>query len=276
MKKILVPCDFSSTSVEAFRMAASIAAVSKGEILVLNVVEMPALTSSLIVPVRAYESAFLKGIKEKANKNFLKLKNRWAKKITANFFVEQGSVTGAINKFIDRRKVDLVVMGTHGSSGIREFAIGSNTEKIVRTSRVPVISVRQAPRTVSITDLVFPTDLMLVQRKVVDAVKLVQHFFKAKLHILYVNNPANFERDVLVEKRLVGLVKQNNFKNCDTHVYNDIDVENGVINFSSRFKNKMIVMPTHGRKGLGHLLSGSIAEDVVNHLDCPIWTLANQ
>lgn len=274
MKKILVPCDFSGPSNEAFKMAASIAASSKGEIFVLNIVEMPVLTSSLVVPVPAYEKAFLKGLKEKANKNFLNLKDRWAQKTKVSFFVEQGSVAGAVNKFIARKKVDVVVMGTHGSSGLRDFTVGSNTEKIVRSSKVPVISVRQAPRSNVITDLVFPTDLAPDQRKLAEGIQLLQSFFKAKLHILYVNNPANFQRDIFVEKRLAEFAKQYKFKNYSVHIYNDIDVENGVINFSARFKNKMIVMSTHGRKGLGRLLSGSVAEDVVNHLNCPIWTLA--
>ncbi len=274
MKKILVPCDFSSPSNEAFKMAAAIAMAGKGEIFVLNIVEMPVLTSSLIVPVRAYENAFLKGVREKATRNFLKLKDRWAKKVAASFFVEQGSVVNAVNKFIARKKIDVVVMGTHGSSGLREFTVGSNTEKIVRSAKVPVISVHHAPKNSSITDLIFPTDLAGDHRKLADAIKSLQSFFKAKLHILYVNSPANFERDVFVEKRLAEFVRQYKFKNCVAHIYNDIDVENGVINFSSRFKNKLVVMSTHGRKGLGHLLSGSVAEDVVNHLNCPIWTLA--
>jgi nucleotide-binding universal stress UspA family protein len=107
-------------------------------------------------------------------------------------------------------------------------------------------------------------------------VKALQSFLKARLHIVYINVPSNFISDHYTEKHLLEFARQNAFKNCSIHIYNDIDEESGIINFSSKFKNKIIAMSTHGRKGINHLMSGSIAEDVVNHIDCPIWTLAEK
>lgn len=113
-------------------------------------------------------------------------------------------------------------------------------------------------------------------KTLVTSVKALQIFFKAKLHILYLNTPANFNRDIFVEKRLSEFVQQNQFKNYTLNIYNDTDEESGIIDFSLRFKNKMIAMSTHGRKGMNHLMNGSIAEYVVNHIDCPIWTFAQR
>jgi nucleotide-binding universal stress UspA family protein len=274
MKKILVPCDFSGPSIQAFKFAAELASVSKGEIYLLNVMEMPVLHSSLFAPVIAYEKSFLKDIRAKANKNFEKLVDRYAKKVKVQFFVERGTVAEMVNKFIARKKIDLVIMGTHGTSGFKEFAIGSNTEKVVRSSKVPMMAVRIAPKKAAFENIIFPTNLKLEQKKTVTDIKALQNFFKAKLHILYVNDPANFTRDIFTETKLNEYAKRNQFKNYQIHIYNDIDTENGIINFSSRFKSKLIAMATHGRTGLSHLLSGSVAEDVVNHLDCPIWTSA--
>lgn len=276
MKKILVPCDFSAPSMEAFKLAAGIAAQSKGEIFVLNVVEMPVLHSSLLVPVQAYENSFLKEVRERADRNFTSMKNKWAKKGKVSLQVEHGVVVKSINKFVASKKIDLVVMGTHGSSGFREFTLGSNAEKVVRSCKVPVITVRQAPKGALFKDLILPVDLEGSQEKLAAAIKPLQTFFKAKLHILYVNNPIRFERSVYVEKKLNDFVQKNKIKNYTLNIYNDLDAENGIINFSKKFKNKMIAMSTHGRKGLAHLLSGSVTEDVVNHLGCPIWTYANR
>lgn len=276
MKKILVPCDFSTPSMQAFKLAADIATQSKGEVFLLNVVEMPVLHSSLLVPVRAYENAFLKGIREKATRNFIKMKEKWAKKVKAHLYVEHGVVVNSINKFVSRKKIDLIIMGTHGASGLKEFALGSNAEKVVRNSKVPVIAVQHAPRNTSFKDMILPVDLEDGQTKLAAAIKPLQAFFKAKLHILYVNNPTKFERNVYVEKKMNEFVQQNKIKNYTINIYNDLDAENGIINFSKKFKNKLVAMSTHGRKGLAHLLSGSVTEDVVNHLDCPIWTYSNR
>jgi K+-sensing histidine kinase KdpD len=166
------------------------------------------------------------------------------------------------------------VMGTHGASGIKEFTLGSNTEKIVRSCKVPVIAVKKNAKTVAIKNIIFPTNLKVANKNLLASIKELQSLLKARLHILYVNTPANFTRDHSTEEQLLGFARVNQFKNCSIHIYNDIDEESGIINFSSRFKNRMIAMSTHGRKGINHLLNGSIAEDVVNHIDCPIWTLA--
>ncbi len=276
MKKILVPCDFSSTSVQAFRFACQIATKSKGEVFLLNIVELPTLHSSFSVPVQAYESSFLKELKAKASKNFEKLKDQWSGKVKVHTGIEHGPVVSAIRKYVNRKGIDLIVMGTHGSSGFKEYAIGSNTEKIVRTSAVPVIAVKKSSNVSLLKDIVFPSGLGSKQENLIHLVKTLQSFLGAKLHILYVNTPASFNKDISTEKRLIEFSKQNHLKNCTLNIYNDIDEEEGVINFSSKFKNKMIALSTHGRKGLNHLFTGSIAEDIVNHIDCPVWTIAQQ
>ena len=271
MKKILVPCDFSDPAIQAFKFASEISSINKGEVFLLNIIEVPTLHNSM---AQAYEMDFLKEFKEKAVKNFEKMKARWGGTAKVQLLVEHGSIVGTINKLIEAKGVDLIVMGTHGSSGFREFAIGSNTEKIVRSSKVPVIAVKLAQKIASIKDIIFPIQLGLDQKDLVMSVKALQGFLKAKLHILHVNTPVNFTRDIDSGKKLSEFVKENQFKNCTINIYNDLDTGAGIINFSSRFPNKMVAMSTHGRRGLNHFLSGSIAEDVVNHIDCPIWTYA--
>lgn len=273
MKKILVPCDFSNTAIQAFKFACELATASKGEIFLLNVIELPTIHGSFMVPIHAYEDAFLKDIKAKAHKNFETIKERYAKKIKVHFSVEHGSVTEGIRKYVDRKRVDLVVMGTHGASGIKEYTMGSNTEKIVRSAKVPVIAIKKSVSVASLTNIIYPTNLKAAHKDFPAAVKSLQKYLKARLHIVYVNVPANFVPDRVSENRLLAFAKQHEFRNCAIHIYNDIDEESGIINFSAKFKSKIIAMSTHGRKGINHLMSGSIAEDVVNHIDCPIWTL---
>jgi hypothetical protein len=165
------------------------------------------------------------------------------------------------------------VIGTHGASGIREYVIGSNAEKVVRTSSVPVIAVKKNGGG-SIKNIIFPTNLSPASKELIAAVKELQNLFKAKLHILYINTLTKFNTDLITGSKLDEFVRSNKFKNYTVNIYNDMDEEKGISNFSSLFKNKMIAMSTHGRTGLGHLILRSFAEDVVNHVDCPVWTYA--
>jgi hypothetical protein len=103
-------------------------------------------------------------------------------------------------------------------------------------------------------------------------VKALQNFFKATLHIVWINTPSNFTRDSITHDRLKAFAKRFMIKDFTLSIFNDPFEESGVINFTHMIKADMIAMGTHGRKGLNHIMSGSVAEDIVNHVDCPIWT----
>jgi len=272
MNKILVPCDFSNTAMQAFRFACELATKSKSEIFLLHVVEMPVLPYSRFVPVQAYEKNFMKGIKEKVNKSFEGMKAKWGGKTKISLSVEAGSVSSSIQKFASRKKIDLIVIGTHGASGFKEYMIGSNAAKVVRQSSVPVIAVKKAMKVSAIKDIIYPTTFEPASKELISSIKELQKLFNAQLHILYVNTLTRFSTDLITGSRLDEFVKKNHFKKYTANIFNDMEEEKGIANFSSFFKNKIIVMSTHGRTGLGHLLMRSIAEDVVNHIDCPIWT----
>ena len=273
MKKILVPCDFSDPAIQAFKFAVEIARQSNGEVFLLNVVEVPVLHETVLMPTLYFEQSFMKEMKENAEKKFLKMKTKWASEgPIIHDSIVMGPTTATIRQFIDEKKIDLVVMGTHGASGAKEVLIGSNTEKIVRTSGVPVIAIKKTTKLSNIKNIVFANELDLEAEELTLKVKELQFFFHAKLHILYVNTPASFQRDIHTTKRLKDFAKRFMLKDFTLNVYNDIDQESGLKNFVRTIDADLVAMSTHGRRGLNHLLSGSIAEDVVNHLECPIWT----
>ena len=103
-------------------------------------------------------------------------------------------------------------------------------------------------------------------------VKDLQDLFDARLHVLYVNTPAMFKKDSETKANLQAFAKRFMLKNFTLNIYNDTSEEEGIANFAKDVKADMIALRTHGRKGIARLASGSIAEDVVNHINCPIWT----
>lgn len=274
MKKILVPCDFSKQAVNAFRFALDCARQSGGEVHLIHVIELPVMHDSVLMPVMSFEEVLLKELKEKSEVEYAKLIKKYADPTDKVKTVTQfGSPSRMIVSYIEGKSIDLVMMGTKGASGVKEFMIGSNAEKIVRTSPVPVIAVKDYPKGGIIKNIVFPNTLHTeLQEDLMMKVKAMQNFFKANIHIVWVNTPSNFTRDITTLKRLQEFAKRFLFKNYTIHVFNDLYEEDGIINFAHNIKADMIAMGTHGRKGLAHILSGSVAEDVVNHVDMPIWT----
>lgn len=272
MKRILVPCDFSDPAVQAFKFAVEVARKSGGEVILLNVIELPVMSDSVLMPTLSFEEAFIKDMKAHAEKNFDKMKTKWAGDVKITSLIEYGGTTPSIRDFVQDNKIDLVVMGTHGATGMKEFFIGSNTEKIVRTSPVPVIALKGNTKVSTIKNIVFPNTLDLDQEELTLKVKALQNFFGASLHVLYVNTPSRFRRDVEVKKEIKAFAKRFMLKDYTLTIFNDYTEEEGLRNFISETKADLVAMATHGRKGLNHLMSGSIAEDAVNHLQCPIWT----
>jgi nucleotide-binding universal stress UspA family protein len=228
----------------------------------------------VLIPAVSFDEVYLEKSGQHVEKNFTKMLTKWAKDgPKCKLVIEHGHVASAILRTI-AKKIDLVIMGTQGASGLKEFFVGSNTEKIVRRSTVPVIAVKKPAKFSSIRNIVFPNTLGEDQEELTLKVKALQNFFSATLHIVYVNTPGNFKPDSDTLPHLQRFARRFMLKEFTARVYNDTYQEEGIINFAEEVGADMIVMATHGRKGLSHLVNGSLAEDVVNHVDCPIWTFA--
>jgi nucleotide-binding universal stress UspA family protein len=277
MKKILVPYDFSKTAVNAYRFALDIAAQSKGIIHLVNVIELPVLHDTVLMPVLNFEETLLKELKEKAEGNFTTLLAKYkpeGTKIVRS--VQFGPVLGTLRDYIRQESIDIVIMGSHGASGLREFFIGSNAEKMVRFSPVPVTVIKEYRKT-QIKNIVFPNTLDTEEQEdLVMKVKALQHFFKAHVHIVWINTPLNFSPDTETLARLHTFARRFMLKDYTVHVFNHWEEENGILDFTRVVKGDLIAMGTRGRKGIAHLINGSLAEDVVNHSNGLVWTYTGQ
>jgi nucleotide-binding universal stress UspA family protein len=277
MKKILVPCDFSKPAINAYRFALDIAAQSKGIIHLLNVIELPVMHDTVLMPVLNFEEELLKDLRESAETRFAKIKDKYktqnVKIVSQTVF---GSVSRMIRDYITKESIDLVVMGSHGASGAREFFIGSNAERVVRHAPVPVLVVKDYYKG-HIKNIVFPNTLDTEnQEDLVMKVKSLQNFFKAHLHLVWINTPLNFTSDTRTIDRLEAFAKRFMLKDYTISIFNHTDEERGILEFSNMVKGDLIAMGTHGRKGIAHLLNGSLAEDVVNHNKGLVWTYTLQ
>lgn len=275
MKSILVPCDFSPESREAYAFALQVAARADGMVHVLKAIDLPVMYESALGTAPFYfDPVLIKELKEEARIQFEKLKAQFPTSVPVVFFAKEGPVTPTIRQFIKEEAIDLVVMGTRGASGLEEYLIGSNTEKIVRFSPVPVMAIRKSVPLGSIRNIVFPTTLE-IEPKLVSHVKALQQFFNARLHVVIINTPYNMERTVDEDARLKNFAKENNLSNYTLQSRNEFGEPQGIIGFANEIKADLIAMGTHGRRGLAHFFAGSIAEKVVNHVNTPIWTLSS-
>jgi nucleotide-binding universal stress UspA family protein len=273
MKKILVPCDFSAPAINAYRFALDVAAQSKGMIHLLHVIELPVMHDTVIMPVLNFEQELLKDLRKNAETQFNKITDKYNPEgVKVVSTIQFGSVFHVIQDFIKKESIDLVLMGSQGVTGIREFFIGSNAEKMVRKSPVPVLVTKEYHKG-PVKNIVFPNTMDTEdQEDLITNVKALQHFFKAHLHLVWINTPLNFTSDNITNDRLKAFAKRFMLKDYTISIFNQTDEERGIIEFSNSIKGDLIAMGTHGRKGIAHLINGSLAEDVVNHYKGLVWT----
>ncbi|MGV3604592.1 MAG: universal stress protein [Dyadobacter fermentans] len=274
MKNILVPFDFSALAMHALGFAADIAAASGGQVVALYVLNVaPVFGANLDSHGYGSNTAAMRADPgREAAARFEKVRQQLKGSIRPGFRVERGLLHQAILRAIHETEADLVVMGTKGSSGLAELLVGSNTEKVIRTAPVPVITVHKALTVSSIRNIIIPTAADSGQQHLVRQIKALQAFFGAHLHVLYVKTPDEKESDKAWTDILESYAAAHQLSDYSTHVTHAPTEEKGVLKFSKRIPDSMIAMGTHGYTGITHLMLGSVAENVVNHTREAVWT----
>ena len=235
MKNIIVPIDFSIQSENALRVAASLARKHGSKIYALHMLE---LNEAYITPV-----------------------------------IKHYKVFSEVNEVAAANNADIVIMGSHGTDGLLEIFIGSNTEKVVRNSEIPVLVIKHGEKEFSPKTMVLACDLDEENIHAYQRAKYIAAQFSAQLHVLYVNTPGdNFLSTEDINDKVTKFSKILGPEFLDVKIYNDYTVEKGVLNYAESQNIDVIGIPTHGRKGLSHFFMGSIGEDIANHSSIPVIT----
>jgi nucleotide-binding universal stress UspA family protein len=142
-RRILHPSDFSSASRAAFRKAIDMAKASRAELLLLHVVSpvvpvpgdgyvSPEMYEQLSASSRAWAQKRLDSLVAQAKKSRARVKG----------FILEGAASDEIVRFARARRVELIVMGTHGRKGIAKLFVGSVADRVVAAATCPVLTVR--------------------------------------------------------------------------------------------------------------------------------------
>lgn len=273
MNKILVPVDFSECSEYALKVASDLAKEYDAEIIALH---MMGLSDSVLTKDQSkqmYEGIYYVKLAEKRFKEFLN--KDYLKGVTVTDSVYNYKNFSELNAVAKENEVDLIIMGSHGSSGLSEVFVGSNTEKVVRNSDIPVLVVKKGVRDFKIENAVFACDFTEENLNAFKKAMKLFNSLEAKVKLLYINLPGqNYRSTKEMESRIKGfLFDANALDYLDKVVYyNDYTVEDGIFHFSNKMGVDIIALPTHGRRGLAHFFAGSLSEDLVNHSKIPVIT----
>ena len=274
MKKIIVPIDFSEHSEYALEAAANLAQKFGSELIVLHMLEL----SNAILTANGNsineEAVFYLKLAEQKFDAFLDRPFLEGIKVTP--IVKHFKVWSEFNDVANEHHANLIVMGSHGASGVKEVLVGSNTEKVVRHADIPVLVIKHNPILLDFENGVFASDF--TDEAIVPYLNARKTFEKigVTMHLVYVNSPdGNFRSSTEIDKRISLFLKKadgdlDNLENV--HVVSDYSIEKGILSFANTIGADLIAVATHGRKGLAHFFEGSISEDIANHSTLPVMT----
>lgn len=271
MKKILVPTDFSKHAEYALRVAAQIARKNNSEIYLLHMLELPhqgndAVSSGSAIPqIMLFKNLAINKLDNLIDSDFLT-------GLTVLKIIQFEKAFDGIMEISKKNNIDFVVMGSHGASGYEEMFIGSNAEKVIRSSEVPVLVIKNKTDDFKTDNFVFASDFSDEIKKPFAKLVELATIFNSHLDLVMINTPNSFKTTAVAEKIMTDFLKDTNFTNYSRHIYNDVNVEKGILNYSSSVNADLIGMCTHGRTGFSHFFNGSISEDLVNHAVRPVIT----
>lgn len=271
MKRILVPTDFSEHAEDALKIAAQIAKKTNSEIIILHMLELPGQMNDAIMGGVSIPETML--FMKKANEKLDEIADRhYLEGIPVIEIVKIDKTIHGISQISKENDIDLIIMGSHGSSGVQELLIGSNTEKVVRNSDIPVLVIKKDISNFNASNIVFASDFTEESQKPFEKLLNFTEFFDSKIHLVTICTPNSFKPTHVIEKAMKDFIDEFNLINYSTHIYNDTNIEKGIINFSNSINADMIGMCTHGRTGFAHFFNGSISEGLVNHAAKPVIT----
>ena len=222
MKRILVPVDFSPTSIKAFRYAVEIASKSGGHIILYHLyTPAKSTTVGVFENIRAYN--------EQLETNNLKRLQRLKKKVLSeridvpvSTVVGRPPVINNILGFAEHNQIDMIIMGTQGASGLKKIVVGSVAGKIIEKSDIPVLLVPERFEWAPLKQIAFTTTFQRTDKKALPVVFEIAAVFNALVTFVnFVDPSSRATEENNLETYAYGLQRQYNdsgmqFKQLET------------------------------------------------------------
>jgi nucleotide-binding universal stress UspA family protein len=286
--RILLATDFSRPAGRAEEYAASLAATWHAGLTVMTVLEFPPGMD----PEYPVNQQYLAQRMSEACDQLADLKQRALRRgIQAGTRIATGIPSEQILEAAQGENADLVVLGTRGKTGLAHVLLGSTAERVIRRSPCPVLAVHMdqssKPGPVVLDRLLVPIDGSDCSLDALEYAAIVAKLAKASIDLLHVLEPvaygldftfANAQQRTQTRDRATKQVDElcsalsASGLTVKRHVVGGVPIDS-ILSQAQALSSDMIVMGTHGRRGLSHVLAGSVTEAVLRRAPCPVLTV---
>jgi len=278
MKNILIPTDFSDNSWNAIKYALKLYKKTRCSFHILHVSnvntfvdgDVPSVPTSTVVLEKDFKVDLKKNLK-----TLVKKIEGFSQNIRHSFIThaDYGFLIEAIKTNVEGNKIDLIVMGTKGASGLKEVIIGSNTGDVITRVKCPVLVVPEEAIYAKPREIAFPTDYnMAYSSKILDTLLNVARMHKSSIRIVHMR-----KREVnLTEEQEINKDILHDYFKDHNHSFDSITsnrLENALQSFTESRNIDMISMVAKNLNFFQQLLFKPTVEDISYHIKLPFLVL---
>lgn len=275
MKTILVPVDFSSFSKHALDLAIELNELIKGRIVLMHVFDAPIVKEGMLDQKTLDDLQIF--FKETLVGQVDKKLAEWAsildeKKCNHVKKVLHGNPYEQITQQIVKEKADLIIMGSKGVSGLKGVFVGSNAERVIRHASCPVLVVKEQTKLNEFRNVTLATEGSQEADRFANDINGILNLLNLKVHLVKIRT-FKFETEEEDLDILHKFAQRNGIVNYTLNSFLASAPDVGVIEFAKQIRSGLIIVITHGRKGIQHIVGGSWSENIVNDSKIPILSL---
>ena len=273
---ILVPVDYSDQSLVALEQAAQLSKAFHSKVHILNVIAGDHSIRKLFMD--DFEGSKIEGsVKERLEKLSKETAQEYDIEVTHG--VAHGKIYEQIVSAADVLGASFIVMGTNGSVGLKGKFIGSNALRVVRESKIPVITIKGKSHRKGCQNIVLPLDLTKETREKVSKAVTFAKMFGSTVRVVsvlltadeFIVNRLTRQLDQ-VKKFLVG-----EGVDCTAEIIKDTkgghSLAEGIIDYAGKCKGDLIMIMTQQENDFTDFFIGSTSQGIINKSEIPVLSI---
>ncbi|MBN2745808.1 MAG: universal stress protein [Bacteroidales bacterium] len=272
MKKLLMAMDFSPSSVNAYQHALALAEKFGSAITLVynNTGEIPQSLKNI-------DGATFK---ERLENKLIELNKEHNKvKIPTSLLVTEGTIYKEIIRVSEEIEADMIVVGHHGSHGVRRFFIGDNANKIIALAKCPVLTVQlHRPIGRDLSKIVIAIDNTLETRQKMPITMDIAQRFGAEVHVIGIYSSSVSTMKMRVDSYVKQAVAGLNSKGIKNHVQfmSTSEISKSTLNYANSINANLIITMVETEFFAKDVFLGSQGQQLVNQSHIPVLSVHNK
>ena len=289
IKRLLLATDFSDWARRAEDYARALAASWRAALTVMTVLEFPPGMN----PEYAVNKQYLTDRMSDASARLAEFKHgAYARGIATTTRIATGMPSEEIIAAALAEEADMVIVGTRGKSGLAHVLLGSTAERVIRMAPCPVLAVHTESLTekgICLDRILVPTDFSECSEEAVTFAGVVAAQAKASIELLHVVEPGYYSLDFTIEhldereqkrQRSADQLEALSEKLSKAGIAVNMNLRGGapadmILDVAKTTSSDLILMGTHGRRGVSHMWAGSVTESVLRRGTIPVLAVRN-